>query len=74
MPSNFRKRLLEMKKRFPGGVLRFEVPLDSLRSADGFTVTGDWKASLETDGKTVEKPGITGEDALEALDLEPEHG
>lgn len=72
MPSNFRKRLLELKRKHPGGVLRFEVPLDSLRSADGFTVTGDWKASLEKDGKVTERAGMTGEDALEALDLE--HG
>jgi hypothetical protein len=70
MPSSFRKRLLDLKKRFPGGVLRFEVPLDSLRSPDGVVVTGDWKVALEQGGKTVEKAGMTGEDALEAVELE----
>lgn len=78
MPSNFRKRLLEMAKRVkdaPGTRLRFEVPLESLRSADGFTVTGQWTASLVQDGKVVvERDGATGEDALEALELDAEYG
>jgi len=72
MPPSFRKRLLGLKEAHPGAVLQFEVPLDSLRSADGVAVTGDWTVSLVRDGVVlIERTGATGEDALEAVDLEP---